>query len=398
MSIARSSFGPIDYKTRFPALDGIRALAIALVFIEHFGGGSHGGRVLRLVNQVRLRGWIGVDLFFVLSGFLITGILYDTRFDSHYFKRFFLRRSVRILPIFYLVALLLLIMNPFLHYQLRAGHLLFLLYLGNMIGNYDFSYYNFVSKAHPNFLFNIGHLWSLCVEEQFYLLWPFIVWKYPDRVKLIRIAASLICLAAVFRAILYFSMGAELAERWGVRTLPFRMDSLLMGGVLALLLRGANASLWQRRCRTIFLFAGGATLLMFLAGIDDYSSAFFPICGFTIVALGSAGLIGMVLHSGSKSFRMFHVRPLRTLGKYSYGFYVYHDIFAWAWIQFLVFLMARLHSMPLAGFIALGSNVVVTFLIAKYSYELFEVRFLRLKKGFEYDSELSSDKHAFLTT
>ena len=114
-------FRPINFKDRFPALDGLRAMAVTLVFLEHFGGGAHGGRVLSAINQVRLRGWVGVDLFFVLSGFLITGILFDTRVDSHFFKRFFARRCLRIFPVFYLVVAVLLVLTPILHYQWRAG-------------------------------------------------------------------------------------------------------------------------------------------------------------------------------------------------------------------------------------------------------------------------------------
>ena len=74
-----SAFGPIDFKNRMPALDGLRAMAITMVFLEHYAGGSHGGLLLRIVNMVRVHLGVGVDLFFVLSGFLITRILYDTR-------------------------------------------------------------------------------------------------------------------------------------------------------------------------------------------------------------------------------------------------------------------------------------------------------------------------------
>ncbi|MDR3735306.1 MAG: acyltransferase [Acidobacteriaceae bacterium] len=116
-------FAPIDFKTRFPALDGIRGLAVTLVFCDHYGGGSHGGMVLQAINVFREHLWIGVDIFFVLSGFLITGILYDTRQDSHYFKRFFTRRALRIFPVFYLVALVILLLAPILHSELKPIHL-----------------------------------------------------------------------------------------------------------------------------------------------------------------------------------------------------------------------------------------------------------------------------------
>lgn len=389
-------FQPIDFKKRFPALDGIRALAITLVFLEHFGGGSHGGRVFNVINQIRLRGWVGVDLFFVLSGFLITGILFDTRFDSHYFKRFFLRRSVRIFPIFYLVIAILLALTPILHYQLRPGHALFLVYMGNFLGNYDFSYYIFESPNHPNFPFNIGHFWSLCVEEQFYLLWPIVVWKFKDRITLIRVALGVVLLAAILRASLFLAFGTFLAERWGVRTLPFRMDSLAIGGILALLLRGPNANRWQRICRPLFFVAGTAFAILSLSGTNMWASAVGSAFGLSLTALASAGLIGMALRTESATFRVFYKKPLRILGKYSYGFYVYHDIFGWTWIQFLVILMGTLHSMLYAGIIALGSNFILTFLVAKLSYDFYESKFLRLKKYMEYDSEQVEHRHAFV--
>ena len=112
MERARRPFPPIDFTTRFPALDGLRALAVTMVFALHYGGGLHGGRLLRLANAVRLRGWMGVDLFFVLSGFLITGVLYDTRSDSGYFRRFFARRALRIFPVFYLTFAVILLLTP----------------------------------------------------------------------------------------------------------------------------------------------------------------------------------------------------------------------------------------------------------------------------------------------
>jgi peptidoglycan/LPS O-acetylase OafA/YrhL len=113
---AEQPFQPIDFKTRFPALDGVRALAVSMVFALHFGAGSHGG-LLKLVKAISLRGGMGVDLFFVLSGFLITGILYDTQSDSHYFARFFGRRSIRIFPVFYAALGVLLFLTPFFKYQ-----------------------------------------------------------------------------------------------------------------------------------------------------------------------------------------------------------------------------------------------------------------------------------------
>lgn len=397
MSRPARNFAPIDFKTRFPALDGIRALAVTLVFINHYGGGAHAGPILRILNDIRERGGFGVDLFLVLSGFLITGILFDTHSDSHFFKRFFARRCLRIFPVFYLVAAFLLALTPVLHYQWRAGHLLFLVYLGNFLGNHDFSYYAIQSANHPTFNANIGHFWSLCVEEQFYLLWPVAVWTIRDRMKLLWTAGGISLLALVLRCAMFWVAGPVIAERWIMRTLPFRMDSLLIGGILALLLRGANADRWQRRCRPTFLAFGALTLAIFVFS-PAYTSPWLMTIGFTCIALTSAGLIGSALRTGSPAFKLFYLKPLRILGKYSYGFYIFHAIFEIAWIHLLILLFFRFHhSIVIAGIIALCTNFIVTFLVAKLSYDLFEVRFLRWKRHFEYDSELSEHKHAFTT-
>ncbi len=396
MSKTPRYFAPIDFKDRFPALDGIRALAVTMVFFEHYGGGAHGGIILNAMNQIRLRGALGVDIFFVLSGFLITGILFDTSHDSHFFKRFFARRSVRIFPIFYLVFTVLLLLTPFLHYAWRAGHLLFLVYMANFVANYDPSLYVVASRLSPHFTAEISHFWSLCVEEQFYLLWPIVVWMVRDRVKLLWTAGSISVLALVLRCVLYFMAEPMLADRWIVRTLPFRMDALLMGGMLALLLRGPNADRWQRLCRPLLLTATAASLVIFVLAAR-VSQGWMLTIGYTFTALASAGLIGVTLRPASIAFKLFYRKPLRILGKYSYGFYIYHLLFRALWLQFLIFFIDRTHSKGIAGVIALSVNFALTFLVSKLSYDYFEVKFLRLKRHFEYDSELSEHKHAFLT-
>ena len=245
-SIQTHKFQPIDFRTRFPALDGVRAFAVTMVFLNHFGGGAHGGRVLRAVNEIRGRGWVGVDLFFVLSGFLITGILFDTRQDSRFFTRFFARRSVRIFPIFYLVVAVLLALTPIFHYVWRPAQLFFLVYLGNIPANWDFSLYDVMSANHPMARVTIGHFWSLCVEEQFYLVWPAVVWLVRDRVKLLWTACGICLLTFGSRAWIVTHVSQYRAEQLIFRALPFRIDTLLIGGIMALLLRGPAGDAWQR--------------------------------------------------------------------------------------------------------------------------------------------------------
>ena len=387
-------FAPIDFKSRFPALDGIRALAIIMVFALHYGGGTHGGPILNSVNQLRLRGWIGVDLFFTLSGFLITGILYDTRTDSQYFKRFFARRSVRIFPIFYLVFTVFLVLTPFFQYQWRGGHVLFLIYMGNFSLAADPSLEFIRSAKYSAATAHLVHFWSLCVEEQFYLIWPMVVWLAGDRIRIIRIASALSLLSLVLRVIMVEVVHPSNLEGWMVHQLPFRMDSLLLGALLALLLRGPNADRWQRRCRTIFLTTSLAFIALSVA-LPSLTAPWLMTAGFSLLALASAGLIGVTLRPDSPAFRLFNLRPLRILGKYSYGFYVYHVLWAGAWAALVSFLTTRLHSSVVANAISDVHNFVSAFLVAKLSYDLFEVRFLRFKKYFEYDSEVREHQTNF---
>lgn len=389
-----SAFGPIDFKNRMPALDGLRAMAITMVFLEHFAGGSHGGLVLQMVNRVREQLWVGVDLFFVLSGFLITGILYDTREDSHFFKRFFARRAVRIFPVYYGVFAVMGLLTLIFHYRWYWLQSTFFVYLGNFFGNWDFRLYSLVSPVYPQANIQFGHFWSLCVEEQFYLVWPFAVWIVRDRVRLIRIAGVISGFALLSRIAMFFLFTPETAERWVVRALPFRADALLIGAILALLLRGDRAAIWQRRMTGVFVVSSIVSIGI-LAMPLPWPNPWVYTLGYVSIALAAAGLIAMTIRTGTRTFRLFNLRGLRVIGKYSYGFYVFHYLFAQAWIGLLVLLGNRFHSLAKAGLIAIPLNYLVTFLMAKFSYDLFESKFLKLKSHFEYDLEQKAHQHAF---
>src|SRR5258706_538487 len=168
--------GTIEDGGHIPALDGLRGVAILLVLVLHFAPyapGLQAPTVLldRLYLRVSGIGWTGVDLFFVLSGYLITGILYDTRGSKHYFRQFYARRFLRIFPLYYVALALFLIILPWPHSfdsvirELRGDAVWYWTYLYNM------------RVAATGFLPSsaLGHFWSLAVEEQFYLIWPIVV-------------------------------------------------------------------------------------------------------------------------------------------------------------------------------------------------------------------------------
>ena len=369
---------------RFPALDGVRALAVTLVFAFHYGGGAHGGALLNLLNTLRLQGWAGVDIFFVLSGFLITGVLYDTREDSGFFRKFYARRSLRIFPVYYLVALLLLALTPVFQFDWKVPHLLFLVYLGNIGGAFVPALYQVHARV-PVADVYLGHLWSLCVEEQFYLVWPLLVWAIRGRAKLLWTAVGLSLVAVFLRVWMVLGSGVDLRGGWLLKMLPFHMDTLLIGAALALLMRGEDAVRWQRGC--LWLFGGSAAVLAVFFATNPADGPWMPTVGFTLLALASAGLIGWALVPGSIAFRVFGLRPLRALGRYSYGFYVYHLLFAAGWAALTKVVALRLHSVALASAVVPALNFVVTFVVAKVSYECFEVQFLGWKDEFSYDDE-----------
>ena len=159
----------IDFRKRLPALDGLRGIAILAVFFYHYAAGLADrapSGALHALGMIFAFGWSGVDLFFVLSGFLITGILYDTQSDPHYYRSFYGRRVLRIFPPFYLLALIYLLLTPLVGAHWRLIHISYLLYLG-----FPFALI-WPSLMQISPLVLTAHLWSLCAEEQFYLLWP----------------------------------------------------------------------------------------------------------------------------------------------------------------------------------------------------------------------------------
>src|ERR1700690_217140 len=213
------------------ALDGIRGVAIILVMFHHFEGlippCNLGVRCMKLMLSY---GWAGVDLFFALSGFLITGILLDTRHANNYFSAFYARRVLRIFPLYYSVLIAILavaaVLNPRPHsVPLPADQKLYFLYLTNWLVLWK-------GRWGPNIL---GHFWSLAVEEQFYLIWPLGVWLLiSPRLARVAVGASVIALLARIFWVLHSGPSQAI-----VLATVTRMDALLCGALGAILFRQA---------------------------------------------------------------------------------------------------------------------------------------------------------------
>ena len=376
-----------------PALDGVRGLAILMVLVSHLMlfNNNTGNRWMDALSRFRALGGTGVDLFFVLSGFLITGILYDTLHDEHYFRNFYMRRFLRIFPLYYGFLFLLLALTPWLHVTWGGRQYVLLAYLQNTAIWFP------VAGFHPAVLVDLDHFWSLAVEEQFYLFWPMLVFMVRDRRRLMQFALVLSVCALLLRIFLA-RHGAALTSGVVHEWTLCRMDALMLGGWLALFLRGtAFVAMQPETCqRFASIFFGMAVLTVIgyaeLSPHADMGYAFFGATyATTLLALAFAALIFLSLQPGTIWNRFFTLAWLRSLGKYSYGIYVLHILVGYLvgttlhkllGTSLRIWLTPRLHSRPAAILVEFVVSVSVVYMAAWLSYTLYEVRFLRLKRFF----------------
>ena len=243
--MAAESLKHAQASDRVPVLDGIRGIAVLLVMIFHFWiVAFSGGNLLweRIYDDVAGMGWIGVDLFFVLSGFLITGILYDSRDSLHYFRVFYGRRTVRIFPLYYAALAIFFLVGPFVLARvyrpaladMQSGAIVKLFAWTYLLNWYE-GFKGWGAVAHP-----LQHFWSLSVEEQFYLIWPFLILKLERR-RMMGVCIGLMMLALTLRAALYWLHFPFAAYTWTI----CRADSLAIGALVALAAR--NADDWKTR-------------------------------------------------------------------------------------------------------------------------------------------------------
>jgi peptidoglycan/LPS O-acetylase OafA/YrhL len=360
-----------ENRAYFPALDGVRAIAFLLVFAHHYA---------------RLEvGWVGVDIFFVLSGFLITGILFDTRDKPHRVRNFYVRRSLRIFPLYYGTILAIILATPFVHWHWDWRWLSWPLYAGNLIlfvhrGFLDpgtMSLVNgWLTGAHGVALF-VGHFWSLCVEEQFYLIWPWIVFKIKSRRLLIAIATTIVILGPLLRHLANLYLPADrIREGITAHGTPFRLDTLMMGALIALLYRGASRDALFKTAKVSIWIAGivsfvvtAAVLLRPALFVHRGLKPLVFTLGFSLIAFFAGTLVVRCLISGTLLARILSNQVLRWIGRISYGAYIIHDMFHPFYDR-----MANALHVPVSV-IALPA----TFCIAWLSFRFFESRFLDMK-------------------
>lgn len=373
----------------YPALDGLRAVAVLMVFFQHYGAGR---------AWLFGWGWTGVDVFFVLSGFLITGILYDSQDKLHRYRDFYVRRTLRIFPLYYFVWGLILVLTPVAMWEWNWRWGLWPAYLGNyarffflhLPGDpYRFDRITFGPVVcgwfgYPVHLY-IGHFWSLCVEEQFYLVWPMVVYQVRRRETLMRICVAVIIVSPILRGVLSLLLSKQLLHmELFYRSLPTRLDALLIGGLMALCLRGPEQAFVRRGRRPLLLVSAGLFIGLYLVStkllrlpLEGSASNWVGVFGFTLIDGFAAALILECIHPGSLVGRALCWRPLRAMGVISYGFYVYHDLLHDLYAHF-----ARRFFPEQAYFVTLLVAFGATMVIASVSYRVVERPMLRLKDRF----------------
>lgn len=351
-----------------PQLDSLRAIAALGVYAQHF---LHKGNLFRSTIPL---GDLGVRLFFVLSGFLITGILLKSRNSiesktinsRNVIYHFYMRRLLRLLPVFYIFLILNIIFNP----EIKQYALWFFLYLQNIhfaiLGNFSFA----------------EHLWTLAVEEQFYLVWPLLIIFTPQR-WLLPLIIIIVLSGTLFR-ITFISLG--LTHFQSSMLTPSHFDTLGLGGVLSILFTfRPKYEKYLKTILTICFFSGfiilSGVLVSKLMGMSSTIEFIFGELGagliFTwligISATGKTGKLGVILNSPI----------LIYLGKISYGMYVYH----W-FVPHIVKYLTEIYgiSLPTNEWFQLGFFSLISIVIAIVSWHLLEKPILGLKRKFSYTS------------
>lgn len=337
-----------------PALDGLRGLAVALVVVFHFGA------LLDTGQRPMAGGYVGVDLFFVLSGFLITTLLLERHEDGERgLGAFYRRRALRLVPA--VVGMLLVsgaIIVALSPSQWRAtvySSVTTLLYVGNW------------AQIHGGFSAYLGQVWSLAIEEQFYLVWPGVLLGLlalgVRRRSVLRGCLVTAVLALVWRAHLWMN------HSWGQAYYhtEVRADALLIGAALAL----SAPLVWLPTVeRRTIERTGLVAITLYLLAALGAPDAWMALGGFTIVALAAAGLIAVAIHGDAPPASWLTWGPLAALGRVSYGVYLWH---------YPIFALIRVHGPhPIAARFVLGFGL--TALATAVSWWLIETPALTLKR------------------
>lgn len=356
-------------------------MAILLVLVHHFAGAHEkSGWVAQKMMGFAEAGWSGVDLFFCLSGFLITGILLESKKWKHPLRTFYMRRTLRIFPLYYITLAVLFLAIPAIvdvspAYQEFTNHQWWhWAYIPNIL---------IVFKI-PNATLATSHFWSLAIEEQFYMVWPFVVLFTPIEV-LKRVCYGLFLSAFAFRVTCF-------AMDWGhspAYVLPIaRLDALVAGSFVAIALRDIESwSTYRKAARIILPIALCTFVSVFLFQGSFRRGPLMMTLGFSSLALIFSIMVGAAALNAWPKFNKVLEHPfLRFFGKYSYAMYVFHTfIIGWmlSWFPSPTDTSALLSSGPARIIVFTVVGIALTSVAGVLSWVLVESHILKLKRFFE---------------
>ena len=354
----------------YKQLDGVRGIAALMIIFFHFFKTylyPNHNKAFIMASKLSHFGQTGVTLFFVLSGFLITRILLFSKNSDNYFKSFYIRRSLRIFPLFYLFLLLYYFIVPLIiHAPIVpfGKQWTFWFYLQNFAITFNWN------QIGPN------HLWSLAVEEHFYLFWPLLIYFLnPKQIKnavLIIFLISLVC-----RLVLQY-------YNYGVFYFTFtNIDALALGSLLSIdELSGFPKNSFYVKLFIVTIIP--TIVLWFFVGTNGNS--YIQLIKLPLTAVIYYAFIGMVISTGTSNkfsilLKVLKSKFLSYSGKVSYGLYIYHPFIFTLYFD-------NIHTKSV--WINLLSCLALTFITASLSFYFFESPILRLKKYFEYKKGASS--------
>lgn len=359
------------------SLDGLRAIAIILVMSFH--------------AEITHFGWFGVQLFFVLSGFLITGILWKEKQNdaplSFKFKKFWVRRSLRIFPLYFGYLLFITLSYLFFHFPSYYSN------YAPYLFTYTFNYTRSLPQWQGNPLFT--HLWSLSIEEQFYVFFPIIMFLCPP--KLIKyLMLVVIAVSPITRFVLgeyYTSKGLSqpvVADAVYWNTLS-HLDAFFMGGIIPILSLDKRIKKPQRIFVIAFMIALITGLINFI--YTDSGSFYFNDLGYnhgqtelyehvwhyTVLNLLFSSFILCIVSINSKGIfasvrKVLEANWMVSIGKVSYGMYLFH----WAILVYVCNRFFTSENLALKALLFIP-YVIIVYLFAAISFRLYESKFLRLK-------------------
>ena len=378
---------------RIPAFDGLRAVAILAVVLFHANLlGDSQVPLDQAVGKVLGFGWIGVDIFFVLSGFLITGILIDTRREPGYFRRFYARRALRIVPPYYaLLAVLFFVVPDIIAYP----PLWIAKFVGAQAWYWTYLTNWWLASSNGQTVFNTGHLWSLAIEEQFYLVWPLLVWITTRKsTRVLRwICVAIVVASPLARGLLLSNGVSPYAAYLFTFT---RLDGLAAGAWLACSARENHDGLQRYRSPARWGAVAGALSLVGIAVFDGSAGVFSPgmlVAGLTLVSIVGGCFVTLAYAEtpGTPAVTWLGHPVLVNIGKYSYAMYLVH----YPLIFFLRRDGARVFaavpelgmSQILSQMALIAATLVFTYAVARLSWFAIEAPMMRLKQFVPYEWE-----------